>query len=405
MRRLSPVAIAVSLAALSCSDPVQQPVSTSSTTTVATTITTGASTTSSTTTSTTTTSAPQLGELERLSYELISELAFPVQLVARPGEDLAYVVLKGGLVLALDSATGAFADAPVLDIAGRVRDVGEQGLLAMALHPTDANRFYLHYSARSDGRTIVAEYRLDSPLEADPESERVLLSLAQPAANHNGGMLQFTDTGVLLVGLGDGGGANDQFGNGQNAETLLGGLVAIDVDGDAEPSLFAMGLRNPWRFWIDRELMYVADVGQNAFEEVSVASVDPGHNFGWPVTEGLHCFRPSSGCETTGFVLPVVEVSHGDAGTCSITGGVVYRGSLIPELDGHFFYSDFCGAYLRSFRYTPGTAEELTDWTDQVGRTDGGVVGFGVDGEGEMYVMSTRAMYRVTAVRADALDG
>lgn len=357
-----------------------------------------ASSTTSTASSPTTTTAPP-AEFESLAYELVAELPFPVQVVSRPGDDIAYVVLKSGIVRALDA--GGIVDEPVLDISGKVRDSGEQGLLAMALHPTDRTRFFLHYSARGDGRTIVSEFSLGQPTSADPDSERIVFEHDQPAANHNGGMLAFTPEGALLLGLGDGGGANDQFGNGQDPDTLLGGLVALDVDGGAEPAPYAMGLRNPWRFWIDEGLIYIADVGQNQYEEVSVAPLEAGHNFGWPVMEGLHCFSPPSGCDQEGLVLPVVEVSHSDAGSCSITGGVVYRGNAIPEIQGHFFYSDYCGAYLRSFRFADGAAADATDWIDQVGRADGGVVGFGTDGTGEMYVASTRVLYRVVAVRAD----
>jgi hypothetical protein len=212
-------------------------------------------------------------------------------------------------------------------------------------------------------------------------------------------MLQFASDGYLYLGLGDGGGSNDRFGNGQNTDTLLGGLVRFDVDDpEAAPELYQYGLRNPWRFWIEGSVIYVADVGQNAFEEVSVASLEPGVNYGWPITEGLHCFRPSSGCDTSGLTPPVIEVGHGDAGTCSITGGVVYRGTAIPEIDGHFFYSDYCGGYLRSFRYEDGVVVEEADWTDQMG-VAGRVTGFGIDGQGEMYLTTTDRLLKVVANR------
>jgi glucose/arabinose dehydrogenase len=286
---------------------------------------------------------------------------------------------------------------PVLDIRGQVRNRGERGFLSIVLHPSDPTRLFAHYSAR-DGDTVVAEFTLADPTRADPAGERILLRLDQPAANHNGGMLQFGPDGILYLGLGDGGGSGDQFRNGQNTDTLLGGLVALSVDGDPNPTLFAYGLRNPWRFWIDGELVYIADVGQNKFEEVTVAPLVPGLNYGWPITEGLHCFLPSSGCDTTGLTLPQVEVPLGQAGACAITGGVVYRGSAIPEIVGRYFYSDFCGGYLRSFRYVGGTVVEETDWTSQVG-VPGRVVSFGVDGAGEMYVLTTAALLRVVAVR------
>lgn len=349
------------------------------------------STTSSTRGTTTTTTLP---ELQGLTYERVADLSFPVEMTALPGAELSYVATKDGRVWVYDGTE--VLDEPALDISGRVRDSGEQGLLSIALHPDDPSRFFAHYSA-GDGDTTVSEFTFVSDTEIDPASERVLLRLDQPASNHNGGMI-LVHVGSLYVGLGDGGGANDRFGNGQNTDSLLGGLVKIVLDTDEEPVLWQYGLRNPWRFWFDGDLVYIADVGQNSFEEVNVAADGRDVNYGWPITEGLHCFRPSSGCDTTGLTLPVVEVGHGDAGTCSITGGIVYRGSTIPELDGHYFYSDFCGGYLRSFRYDGSAAVDRSDWTDQIG-VAGAVAGFGVDGEGEMYVATTEELLKVVPVR------
>jgi glucose/arabinose dehydrogenase len=328
-----------------------------------------------------------------LAYQPVADLNFPVQLTALPGEALSYVITKDGRVWLYDG--GAIAETPVLDILERVRNDGEQGLLSMALHPTDPARFYLHYSDTS-GDTVVSEFTFSSPEQADPSSERVLLQVDQPAGNHNGGMIQFAPDGSLILGLGDGGGAGDGFQNGQNPDTLLGGLVSIVVEGaDPNPTKYAMGLRNPWRFWIDEETIYIADVGQNAYEEVSVVPLQPGHNFGWPVLEGLNCFS-TSGCDGSGMVTPVIEVEHGDAGTCSITGGPVYGGASIPQLAGHYFYSDYCGGYLRSFLFADGAATELRDWTEQVD-VPGQVTGFGVDGAGEMYVTTANQLLKVVA--------
>ncbi len=288
---------------------------------------------------------------------------------------------------------GQISSNEVLDIRRRVRNSGEQGLLGLALHPTDPARLFVHYSDNS-GDTVVSEFAWDGET-ADPGSERVLLQVDQPASNHNGGMIQFGPDGKLYLGLGDGGGANDQFGNGQNAATLLAGIVAIDVDsGDSRKVL--SGLRNPWRFWIDGESIVIADVGQNAYEEISVAALDSGANFGWPIMEGLHCFRPASGCDTAGLTLPIVEVSHGDRGTCSITGGIVYRGDAIPETRGRFFYSDYCGGWLRSV--DPSNPVDVRDHTGEVG-VPGRVGSFGIDGRGEMYVLTGDSVLRVVAVR------
>lgn len=354
-------------------------------------------TTSTTAQAQVTTTAPTTSTLALadtvLAYEDVADLDFPVQLTARAGEASSYVITKDGRIWLYDGS--AIAEAPVLDILERVRDSGEQGLLSMALHPTDPARLYLHYSDAS-GDTVVSEFTFSGPDRADPDSEQVLLQVDQPAPNHNGGMIQFAPDGALILGLGDGGGAGDRFGNGQNPDTLLGGLAAIDVEA-AEPAAgkYAMGLRNPWRFWIDGEMIYIADVGQNAYEEISVARLEPGLNYGWPVLEGLHCFSRSD-CDGTGMVAPILEVEHGDGGTCSITGGPVYRGASLPQLRGHYFYSDYCGGYLRSLVFADGAAIELRDWSDQVG-VPGQVTGFGVDGAGEMYVTTTNRLLKVVA--------
>ncbi|MDP9494571.1 MAG: PQQ-dependent sugar dehydrogenase [Actinomycetota bacterium] len=351
----------------------------------------------STTLSTTTIppiSTTSLPPLLSLGYREVAAMGFPVQVVARPGEGTAYVITKRGEVRALVGAE--VAPEPVLDISDRVRNEGERGLLSIALHPSDPSRLYLHYSD-SVGDTVVSEFTFLSPSSADPASERILFQAEQPAPNHNGGMLQFAPDGSLLLALGDGGGSGDRYNNGQNPDSLLGGLVAIDIEGGSASS-YAKGLRNPWRFWIDDNLIYVADVGQNLYEEVSVVGLAPGLNFGWPITEGLHCFQPSSECDLTGLVVPLIEVEHGDAGTCSITGGVVYRGAAIPELQGAYLYSDYCGGWLRSFRYADGAAVDLTDWTDQVG-VPGRVTGFGIDGTGEAYVTTDNGLFAIVAVR------
>ena len=357
-----------------------------------------ATTTSTTGGPTTTTSPPTtttLPPLQSLAYEEMARLEFPVQLTPR-NPATSYLATKDGRVWTFDGVS--VASDPVLDINEQVRNQGEQGLLSIVFHPEQDNRLFIHYSA-NDGDTVVAEYSVTEAGAVGPDPTRELLRLDQPARNHNGGMLQFASDGYLYLGLGDGGGSNDRFGNGQNTDTLLGGLVRFDVDDpEAAPELYQYGLRNPWRFWIEGSVIYVADVGQNAFEEVSVASLEPGVNYGWPITEGLHCFRPSSGCDTSGLTPPVIEVGHGDAGTCSITGGVVYRGTAIPEIDGHFFYSDYCGGYLRSFRYEDGVVVEEADWTDQMG-VAGRVTGFGIDGQGEMYLTTTDRLLKVVANR------
>ena len=349
-------------------------------------------TTPSTAATTTTTLAP----LEGLAYEEVASLEFPTQLVEWDA-GLSLVATKDGRVWIMEP-DGEIRPSPVLDISDQVHNEGERGLLSIVVSE-DRTQVYVHYSGAGGGDTVVSRFSWAEGVLTD---EEVLFTHDQPAGNHNGGMLQFGPDGLYL-GLGDGGGANDTFGNGQNTDTLLAGIVVLDIgDPEADPVLWQYGLRNPWRFWIDlsTDLIYIADVGQNAYEEINVAGLEEGLNYGWPITEALHCFSPSSGCDTEGLTLPVIEVEHGDAGTCSITGGVVYRGDAIPELNGHYFYSDYCGGYLRSLVYEDGEVVDETDWTEQVG-VAGSVTSFGIDFSGEMYVLTTDRILKVVPVRAE----
>lgn len=354
---------------------------------------------STTTLATPTTTAPAptttttLAPLQGLAYEEVATVDFPIHLVGW-ADRTSLLATKDGHVLLIEP-DWEIRPTPVLDISAQVRNEGERGLLAIAPHE-DSTRLFVHYSD-NNGDTVVSEFTW---VDGSFVDERVVFTIEQPAGNHNGGMIQFGPDGRLYLGLGDGGRSNDAFGHGQNTDTLFAGLTAIDVEtGEAE--LFQYGLRNPWRFWIDQaggDIVYIADVGQNAFEEVSAAPLTAGVNYGWSITEGLHCFNPSSDCDTDGLTLPVIEVAHGDGGTCSITGGIVYRGAAIPEIVGHYFYSDYCGGYLRSFTVTDGVAGDISDWTDQVG-APGRVTSFGTDFSGEMYVLTTEQVLRVTAVR------
>ena len=397
MRRLASratlVIIPVIVLAAGCSND-QQPGTTlpgtTETTAPSTTATTEEPTTSIAPTTTTTTTLPPL---QSLAYEEVASFNFPVQVIPGAEPGMIYVVDKVGYLWSM--VDDEVNEDPVLDISSLVSGGGEQGFLAATLHPDDPSRLFVHYTDTA-GDTVVAEYTLADSLSADHESATVLLAVDQPAGNHNGGMILFDAEGRLLVGLGDGGGANDVHGNGQNTGTLLGGIVVVDTSGGGG-TLFNYGLRNPWRFWLDGDRIFIADVGQNAYEEVNVAPLQPDLNFGWPITEGLHCFRPSSGCDMAGITMPVAEVAHGDASSCSITGGVVYRGAQIPELDGHYLFSDYCGGYLRSFDTTADEIE-VVDRTDDVG-VPGMITGFGIDGDGEVYVSTTGLVLKLVAVR------
>lgn len=336
-------------------------------------------------TSTTTTLPP----LQSLAYREVAAVDFPTLLTARPGDPTALLALRGGEVRTVED--GEVGEA-ILDLSDRTTVDGERGLLGLARHPDDDGRLFAHYTDPG-GDTVVSEFSLDDELNADPDSERVLLTVAQPARNHNGGMIQFGPDGALYLGLGDGGGAGDRFGNGQDTGTLLGGLVRIAVD-SGEAQLWQYGLRNPWRFWIDGERVWIADVGQRSYEEVNLADVsDQGINYGWPILEGTHCYGTSD-CDTSGLRLPLVEISRGDGGARSITGGVVYRGGEIPELEGRFLFSDYHGGFLRSV----DTDGNVSDHTDEVG-VPGQVVSFGVDGDGEVYVLTVDRMLRLVAER------
>ncbi|HKX76415.1 MAG TPA: PQQ-dependent sugar dehydrogenase [Acidimicrobiia bacterium] len=400
-----PVPIGALLLVLACGPAQEQsPTTTSSepatTATSATPATTAIATTSTTAAASTTAGPPLVG----LRYTPVLEgLPFPTVLTSRPFADGIYFATKNGQVWELGVGV-------ILDISDRVTNSGERGLLGMAWHPGDP-LLYLHYSD-SNGDTVISEF--DESEGLDPSGERIVLQVPQPAANHNGGTIAFGPDGYLWVALGDGGGGGDTFGTGQNPDDLLASLLRIIpwatetyaippdnpfIDGGGSPEVWATGLRNPWRFAFDEDLIYIGDVGQGNFEEINVApSSAPALNYGWPVTEGLHCFEPPQGCDLEGLTLPVIEVAHADSGTCSITGGVVYRGSAIPELTGHYFYSDYCGGWLRSFLFDGAGASQQQDWTEQVG-IPGQVVSFGQDATGEIYVLTTESILRIDPIR------
>jgi len=253
----------------------------------------------------------------------------------------------------------------------------------------------LNYTDK-DGDTRIVELTVASPAadRGTIASERQLLVVEQPYSNHNGGHLVMMPEGWLLVGLGDGGSAGDPKGNARNPKTLLGKMFRLDPEAASDAlrtRILAQGIRNPWRYAIDRAKgdLYIGDVGQNEWEEVDVVPVASlsGKDFGWNVMEGFHCFRDAS-CNQKGLTLPVVEYGH-DAG-CSITGGVVYRGKAIPSISGAYFYADYCTALLRSFRFTrDGSVTDHWDWKkalDPDGRL-AQIASFGEDENGEVYVI------------------
>ena len=226
-----------------------------------------------------------------------------------------------------------------------------------------------------------------------PDVTTTILAVDQPASNHNGGMIQFGPDGRLYVALGDGGGSG--FGNSQDPLNPLGSVVALDVDGTRPDHIWAIGLRNPWRFDWDGDLIYIGDVGQLDFEEINVVSrLVPRRNFGWDVQEGFVCYPiGTSGCDTSDFIQPVVAYPHPDG--CSVAGGFVYRGVGVDSLDGTYLYSDLCGRFLRGFFYDGSNLVESREWTVSVGSS---VLSFGEDGFGELYLLTVDGtIYKIVA--------
>jgi glucose/arabinose dehydrogenase len=293
---------------------------------------------------------------------------------------------------------------PYLDLTARTAARGERGLLGLAFHPSFAanGRLFVHYTDR-DGSTVVSELRAPDPAapRVDPATERILLTLAQPFSNHNGGQIAFGPDGYLYIGLGDGGSGGDPLDAGQDLTTLLGKVLRIDVDGaepyavpegnpfvgvsNALPEIWAYGLRNPWRFSFDRATgdLWIADVGQNAVEEVNLqhAGSPGGENYGWRPMEGDRCYEPASGCEDPSFTMPVITYTHASGWGRSITGGYVYRGSAVPELEGRYVFGDFASRRLFVAERGPSgwSARPLVD-------AGFNVSSFGEDEAGELYV-------------------
>jgi hypothetical protein len=341
--------------------------------------------------------------------EVASGLASPVFLTAPADDARLFVVEQAGRIRIVEN--GAVLATPFLDITDRVGSGGERGLLSMAFHPRYAQNgfFYVYYTDRS-GDIRVDRFRVSADrARADVATARNIITIPhRDASNHNGGLVAFGPDGRLYLAPGDGGGGGDPRRNGQNPASLLGKMLRLDVDGaepyaipagnpfaggGGRPEIWAIGLRNPWRFAWDREAgtLFVADVGQNAWEEVNaVAANAAGLNYGWNAMEGAHCFPAGSTCDTAGKTLPVLEYGRGDG--CSITGGYVYRGRALSGLRGTYFYSDFCRGWLRSFRMANGAVAEGREW--DVGAV-GNVTSFGEDAQGELYLLAGGRVLRI----------
>ncbi len=317
---------------------------------------------------------------------------------AGDGSGRLFFVQQDGLVRIFRN--GALAAPPFLDIRSRTHGDGERGLLGLAFPPGYAQKqaFYVNYTDLA-GNTVIARYRVSAdPDAADPASETVLMNIPQPFPNHNGGQLRFGPDGYLYVGMGDGGSAGDPMRNGQNRAALLGKMLRLDVESNpgqvripqgnpfantpgARPEIWALGLRNPWRFSFDRATgdLWIADVGQDLFEEVNFqpASSRGGENYGWNLMEATHCYQAN--CNQQGLTLPVAEYPHG--AECSITGGFVYRGRISPGLRGTYLYGDFCSGRIW------GLERAGASWRNRLLLASGfGITTFGEDEAGEVYV-------------------
>jgi glucose/arabinose dehydrogenase len=348
------------------------------------------------------------------ALELVAEgFDHPVQVVdPGDGSGRLVVVEQTGRLQIIQN--GQILPAPFLDISTIVACCGERGLLSAAFHPDypDNGLVFVNYTD-ANGDTVVARYRV-SPEDSnrlDATNGETLLAVAQPAANHNGGLLLFgPNDGYLYVGLGDGGGGNGQ--NGQDLGALLGKILRIDVDATddnqlyaippdnpfvdragARPEIWVYGLRNPWRFSFDRATgdLWIGDVGSTLFEEVNLQSgtSDGGENFGWDVMEGNTC-RVESGC--VDFVAPVSGFERSEG--CVVTGGNVYRGAAIPDLYGIYVFADYCGGAVWGL-----TPRDNGDWA-RIGPVETGlrISSFGEDAVGEVYVVDLDgAVYRMVA--------
>ena len=326
---------------------------------------------------------------------------------------------------------GKTLDEPFLDISDRVHGSltpgSEEGLLGLAFHPEykENGYFYVNYLDRND-TSIVSRFSITNDLEtADKNSEKILLKLAQPFGNHNGGHLAFgPKDGMLYIGFGDGGKWGDPYDNAQNLNTLLGAILRIDVNNgnpyaipidnpfigqkDKRPEIFCYGLRNPWRFSFDRETndLIIGDVGQNLWEEISWTTwdVSKGANYGWRTMEANHCYNPEEFCDTTGLVMPVHEypnnaaymkilmgMDNSETTGCSVTGGYVYRGEDNPYLWGTYIFGDYCTGRIWAFKLKNGKPVGFKNLRNELKKHSQDVPlfisSFGEDNLGELYVV------------------
>lgn len=348
------------------------------------------------------------------------ELSGPVD-IAHAGDERLFVVERGGTIRIVRPNGSVDAD-PFLDITSKVRSGGERGLLGLVFHPQYAENgyFYVNYTAQPDGDTHISRFSVSAdPDVADEDSEQIVLSLTQPYPNHNAGDLLFgPKDGYLYIPLGDGGGGNDPENRAQNMGLLLGKLLRIDVDGEANVAadcgapgnytipadnpfvgqegvcdeIWASGLRNPWRASFDHQSgdLFMGDVGQFDWEEIDwqPGSSAGGEDYGWSCYEGTHLNVNTNmpSCEdASAYVMPIFEIGHDDPDNATaVTGGFVYRGARYPQMIGRYFLTDLSAPYIWDLQKV-GDAWQASRH-DNMQSLLGGVVTFGEDVEGELYL-------------------
>lgn len=352
-----------------------------------------------------------------LELELFAEgFVQPTDMVpASDGTGRLFVVSRIGTIHVIED--GQIRDEPLLNIRDRIEhEMVEQGMLSMALHPEFAENgyFYVYYISHGEEDTFVSRFEVsEDGQRAIPESESVILEVEQPHYSHNGGNLKFGPDGYLYIGLGDGENPGDPHGNSQDPGTLLGSILRIDVDGgdpyaippdnpfanseEGRDEVWAYGLRNPWRFSFDPVTgdMFMVDVGQWANEEINVQPADStgGENYGWPIMEGTECWEAEE-CNQEGLTMPVATYSNPTDG-CAVIGGYPYHGEAYPELEGIYFFGDWCSGNIR------GLLENGDEWVNQVLiESDLMINAFGLDHNGEIYVLNFEeggGIFRITA--------
>lgn len=357
-----------------------------------------------------------------------SGITEPVGVYFAPGNDsVLYILEQGGVIRLANARTGAVSGTPFLNITSRLTSAGnEQGLLGLAFHPnyTANGYFFVNYTKTGGGATVVARYKCSTgnPLVADPASEDVVMQVAQPFSNHNGGQLQFGRDGYLYIGLGDGGSANDPQGNGQNGMTRLAKMMRVAVEdsgytvpadnpfvGQAGilPEIWSLGLRNPWRYSFDQKTadLWIADVGQNVWEEIDFEPANTGgRNYGWRCYEGNVVFNGSGCGPAANFTAPIYVYNH-SGGNCSVTGGFVYRGGSFSDLYGKYIFTDYCTG-----KFWATSPNGLGGWNTvqlTVNPTlTFQITSFGQDSRGEMYVVSrdNNRIYRMSGTACASAD-